>query len=132
MRKFVILFVGVAALMFANSVEALHTGWTADEGAEKLKNPFASDAGAVAEGKKIYEENCAKCHGAEGKGKGASSMSLQIELPDFSDKDMSHAETDGEWFWKIRTGQFEMPPFQLKIKDDEVWKVITYIRTLAK
>ena len=75
---------------------------------------------------------CATCHGISGRGGGASAGSLQIELPDFSNKEIAAQETDGEWFWKIRTGLFEMPPFQVILSDDDIWKVTTYVRTLAQ
>ncbi|GMT42157.1 MAG: hypothetical protein IEMM0002_0568 [bacterium] len=122
----------IAALAFAGNAGAVHTGWFAPDGAAELKNPFAKNGSAAAEGKKIFEYNCLKCHGPAGKADGWSAGSLQIELPDFSNKDVTSVESDGEWFWKVKTGQFEMPPFQLILKDDEVWKAIVYIRTLAK
>ncbi len=122
----------VLATAFSKNVEAVHTGWFAPDETARLKNPFDSKAGAVAEGKKIYDKNCAKCHGAKGKGDGVSAGSMQIELPDFTNKEVTSAETDGNWFWKTRTGQFEMPPFQLILKDEEIWKAIVYIRTMAK
>jgi len=118
--------------LFLENAMAVHTGWFAPDETASLKNPFISEKGAGAEGKKIYDKNCAKCHGLSGKGEGESAGSLQIELPDFSNKEVSMVESDGEWFWKIRTGQFEMPPFQLILKDDEVWKAIVHIRTLGK
>lgn len=117
--------------LMANA-EAVHNGWFAPDEVVDQKNPFLSHKGALAEGKKIYAEHCSKCHGPSGKADGASSGSLQIELPDFSDKEVTTVETDAAWFWKIRVGQFEMPPFQLVLKDDQVWKVIIYVRSLAK
>ncbi|VAX24435.1 hypothetical protein MNBD_NITROSPINAE04-1933 [hydrothermal vent metagenome] len=120
------------AFALLDNAEAIHTGWFAPDEVTGQKNPFLSDKGALAEGKKIYKKNCMKCHGPSGKGDGASAGSLQIELPDFSDKSITMEETDGAWFWKVRVGQFEMPPFQLILKDDQVWKAIIYVRSLAK
>jgi len=120
------------AFALIDNAEAIHNGWFAPDEVVGQKNPFLSDKGALAEGKKIYDKNCEKCHGPSGKGDGASAGSLQIELPDFSDKTITMEETDGAWFWKIRVGQFEMPPFQLILKNDQVWKSIIYVRSLAK
>lgn len=136
MRKIVAAAVTPAIIilfMFVNSAEAIHTGWFAPEWTTALKNKFAGKSDAVTKGKEIYEKNCLKCHGDHGKpNEGPSAGSLQIELPDFSNKEITTEETDGEWFWKIRTGQFEMPPFQIILSDDDVWKVIVHVRTLAK
>lgn len=120
------------ALTLITNAEAVHTGWFAPDEVVNEKNPLLGAKGALAEGKKIYADNCAKCHGASGKGDGASSGSLQIELPDFSNKEITTEETDAAWFWKIKVGQFEMPPYQLTLKDDQVWKAIIYVRSLAK
>ncbi|MEE8483193.1 MAG: c-type cytochrome [Nitrospinota bacterium] len=111
---------------------AVHTGWFADESASGIKNPVGSDAAAKKEGKNIYDQNCAKCHGEDGKGKGVSTASMQAELPDFTDKEIAGAETEGDWFWKVRVGLFEMPPFQLVLSDEEIWKAVSYIRTMSQ
>lgn len=132
-RKILTAILGFAlAIAMVSNAEALHTGWQAPDEATDLKNPFSSDKSAITQGKKIYDKQCAKCHGTGGKGDGYAAGSLQIELPDFTNKEITESETDGEWFWKVRTGQFEMPPFQLFLKDSDVWKVIVYTRTLAK
>ena len=135
MRKFVTAIVTVAVLtLFAlvGGAEAIHTGWFAPDWTSELKNKFAGKSDAVAAGKEIFKKNCAKCHGTSGGGGGASAGSLQIELPDFTNKEVTAEESDGDWFWKIRTGQFEMPPFQVILSDDDIWKVITHLRTLAQ
>lgn len=134
MRKGTVLFIIISAIIivFTSNSHAVHTGWFAPEYTKALKNPFVSQKGAAVVGKKIYDDACAKCHGDKGKADGYSAGSLQIELPDFSNKEVTIEETDGEWFWKVRTGQFEMPPFQMVLKDDEIWKVVIYLRTLAK
>lgn len=135
MRKIVAMAITVAVITlfaFVNSAQAIHTGWFAPDWASELKNRFAGKPDAAAAGKEIYKKNCDKCHGTSGQGGGASAGSLQIELPDFSNKEVTAEESDGEWFWKIKTGQFEMPPFQIILSDDDVWEVIVHIRTLAQ
>lgn len=120
------------AIVMVKSAEAMHTGWFAADYADEIKLPIPANSSNMEEGKKIFAENCAKCHGKSGKGDGWSSASMQVELPDLSDKAALDAESDGALFWKIRTGQFEMPPFQLVLKDEEIWKTVVYLRSLAK
>jgi cytochrome c len=36
--------------------------------AQKLKNPIASDASSIEDGRKLYQHHCASCHGPSGKG----------------------------------------------------------------
>jgi mono/diheme cytochrome c family protein len=126
------IFCLIALVVSASNVAAIHTGWGAPDETINIKNPYASKSSAASEGKKVYLENCEMCHGKNGKGDGSSALSLQIELPDFTDKEMTMLETDGQWFWKVRNGLFEMPPFQLALTDDQIWKSIVFIRTLVK
>src|SRR6266536_165555 len=44
--------------------------------AEKMKNPVAADATSLAAGQKLYDKNCASCHGATGKGEDRKSTRL--------------------------------------------------------
>ena len=45
-------------------------GWTIPQGAAQEANPIAVTPGVLAKGKKLYEDNCQKCHGKGGKGDG--------------------------------------------------------------
>ena len=40
-------------------------------------------------------------------------------------------DTDGEMMWKIKVGKKPMPSFADKLKDEEVWQVVAFVRTLA-
>lgn len=107
------------------------TTWFENEEARGWENPYASDAAALEVGEKIYMSQCIKCHGEEGRGGGVSMDSLQAKPPDFTNKLASLKRKDGESFWRIKTGKFEMPPFMLILSDDEIWKVVAYIRTMS-
>ena len=45
-------------------------GWTIPPGAAQEANPIAASPEVLAKGKKLYEDNCQKCHGKGGKGDG--------------------------------------------------------------
>lgn len=42
----------------------------------KVTEPWVANADMVTHGKKVYSQNCAMCHGAEGKGDGAAGAAL--------------------------------------------------------
>lgn len=81
-----------------------------------LKNPFAGDAAAVAEGKGLYEKNCAQCHGADLKG------DIGIALADLT-------KPEAEVFSTIFTGKESngMPGFGDALGKEKVWKIVSYI-----
>jgi mono/diheme cytochrome c family protein len=85
-------------------------------------NPLATDAGAAAAGAQTYTGKCAKCHGANGEGKGSH--------PSLRSQKMLDA-TPGELHWIIThgTGMHGMPGFG-KLSDDQRWQLVSYIKSL--
>ena len=58
----------VAAIATAqDSGEGPKRGWTIPPGAAQEANPIAVSPEVLAKGKKLYEDNCQKCHGKGGK-----------------------------------------------------------------
>jgi len=96
-------------------------------------------AGAVsasaADGKALYEKNCAKCHGADGKGetkmgkksgaKDYTSAKVQDEL---KDEDAIKAVNKG---YKNKDGKEVMKPAE-DLSDSDAKAVIAYMRTFKK
>lgn len=109
---------------------ALHEGhWEAPESARALKNPLASSAENLADGKALYEKSCEMCHGERGKGDGAMAEMLKAQPADLSLAFKS--DTEGELFWKVSTGRDPMPAFGKKLSREEIWKAIMYAKTIA-
>jgi Cytochrome C oxidase, cbb3-type, subunit III len=48
---------------------------------------------------------------------------------------IDHGSTDGEIFDSIKNGvapDFNMVPFKDQLKDEEIWNVVNYVRSIAK
>lgn len=90
----------------------------------------SSDPDAL--GAYIYEQNCASCHGAEGRGDGSVAMSSGIEVPDFTDPTTANEQLYTEWVNTIRYGRLEsfMPPWQNSLTEDEILAVANYTYTM--
>ena len=101
--------------------------------AAKLTNPVAATPESVAAGKQGYGRNCAPCHGVTAEG--GPGNDLIPAAPDLTDDMWDHGSTDGEVFDAIRNGvapDFNMIPWKDKLKDDDVWNVVNYLRSIAK
>ncbi len=85
-------------------------------------NPFAGNAEAVAAGRNLFLNNCAKCHGQNATGKG-SRPSLRSER-------LQHA-TDGEIAWILRNGNpYKGMPSWGGLPEQERWQIVAYLRSL--
>ena len=78
MNRFMVGSLGLAAALVAAVAVAQEAdggggsrrGWTIPPGAAQEQNPVAASPEVIAKGKKLYEDNCQKCHGKTGKGDG--------------------------------------------------------------
>ena len=106
--------------------------WPVPDNAKNMKNPVASNAESIAEGKTLYATHCKSCHGSKGLGDGTKAAQLKTEPGDFSTADFQ-SQSDGTIFYKSTEGRDDMPSFKKKIPDaDDRWNVVNYIRTLKK
>lgn len=88
---------------------------------------------AMQEGQEIYNIYCAICHGDSGNGKGVLAAErygyptivsiLQSRIMD---------QPDGELFNTITLGKNTMGPYGSKIRVEDRWKVVMYVRALQR
>src|SRR5271154_5468710 len=87
-------------------------------------NPVAKDPGAAETGRWTFRIFCAPCHGirADG-GRG----------PDLTLGTYSAGDRDGDLFRVIARGVpgTEMAAYAGRIQDDEIWRLVAYIRSVA-
>ncbi len=100
---------------------------------DTIKNPVKADESSVAKGGLLYQKHCAVCHGEKADGVGPSAEGFDVEPWSFVDGTIDDL-SDGFLFQQIKNGGvwFEMPPFTLGMKDEEIWSVINYLRSLKK
>lgn len=98
-----------------------------------LRSPYAGSPNAAAAGRGIYNQNCAACHGFDGR---ANTPLAQIAYP----KPPANFRlpryvgfTDGQWFNKVAQGVpgTRMPRWELTLNDDQIWYVVEYLKSLA-
>jgi mono/diheme cytochrome c family protein len=95
---------------------------------------YAADA---EEGKKLYGQFCASCHGQSGKGDGPAAAALNPKPRNHTDKEYMSQMSDDEMLKVIKNGGASvgksplMPPWGASLKDDQIQDVIAYIRSLC-
>ena len=122
----------VAVLAFACAGRFVVAQGNAD--AAKIKNPVKSSAESIEAGKTTYNKYCKFCHNEGGTGNGALAPK-DTHPPSLIDATWDHGSTDGEIFTNIKNGvapEFNMVPFKDKLKDDDIWNVVNYIRSIKK
>ena len=145
MRSLFALFVSVAALS-AWTVGMSAQGSTSAPAAQHeagehhhaeaaaLKNPVKATPESIAAGKTLYTAQCATCHGETGKGDGKMAANIPEPKPtSLIDAAWKHGSTDGEIFTLIKDGSkgTGMRGFGARMKPDDLWNVVNYLRALA-
>ena len=136
MKNLKSFFTGSMALMLGFSiitgnVIAQPKPWTAPAEYKTKKNPIANDEASNKAGMALYNKNCASCHGKAGLGDGVKARMLKDFPGDFSGAAFQN-QTDGEHFYKTKSGKGEMPKYEGKLTDDDIWNIVNYMRTLKK
>ena len=105
--------------------------WEVPEEFKNMDNPVKADSTSILTGESLYKKLCASCHGKSGLGDGVVARTLLTFPGDFSGE-YYQSQTDGEHFYKTKTGRDEMPKYESKLTDEEIWHVINYMRTFGK
>jgi mono/diheme cytochrome c family protein len=96
-----------------------------------MKSAVKTSDASVQAGEALYKKNCASCHGKTGLGDGAKAKTLDTFPGDFSSAAFQ-SQGDGTLFYQIKIGREDMPKFDKKIEDSDIWNMINYLRTLKK
>jgi mono/diheme cytochrome c family protein len=106
-----------------------------------LKNPYnPSQADRVAEGKELFQSySCSGCHGGTGGGGMCPPVNGEVWFYGLEDDTLFRLVTLGsvgmqqQGFDRLGGQGLQMPPFGALIKsDDELWKILTWIRSVYK
>lgn len=105
--------------------------WPVPDKDKNAKNAVAKSDASTKAGLALYTKNCASCHGKAGLGDGVKARALKTFPGDFSKADYQN-QTDGELFFKTKAGRGEMPKYEGKLADNDIWNIVNYTRTFKK
>ena len=86
-----------------------------------------------ADGSAVYGDNCAKCHGDDGKGQ--TKMGQKLQVRDYTDAKVQESFTDDQGFKAVKEGLKKDDQTLMKaydLPDADIKAVITYMRTFKK
>lgn len=96
------------------------------------RSPLSPTPATVSMGGKLYEENCASCHGKRGTGDGTEGRSLTPSPALLAWMIQRPVAVDEYLLWTISDGgaafKTAMPAFKDTLSRDEIWQVIAYMR----
>lgn len=95
------------------------------------RNPIPRNAASVARGRALFQNDCAVCHGAEGRGDGPAAAGLPGKPDDLGRIAPPPIFPDGVVAYRIRNGTGFMPAFKATLAENEVWDLLNFIRSLA-
>jgi mono/diheme cytochrome c family protein len=100
--------------------------------AARKENPVKPTAESLARGKKQYGIDCAMCHGKDGAGKGDVAVDMKLNMHDESNPATLKDVSDGALFYIIQSGKNQMPPEGNRVKDENIWDMVNYIRSFTR
>lgn len=103
-----------------------------------VRTASATPTTAATDGKQLYAQWCAGCHGATGKGDGPNAKALPVKPAKHADATAMSARSDNALFDTIEAGgaimnkHHRMPAFGGSLGTTEIRALVQYIRTLCK
>jgi mono/diheme cytochrome c family protein len=131
MKTLKLIFLSSAMLILSASLVAQPKPWTVPANFKSMKNPVAKGDASNKAGMAKYNSMCQSCHGKTGLGDGVKARALKDFPGDFSKADFQ-GQSDGDLFFKTKMGRGEMPKYEGKLTDDEIWNVVNFMRTFKK
>jgi mono/diheme cytochrome c family protein len=113
---------GLAVAAGAQVNQAVNQDWLQKVPAKERAraNPYAGKPAAIAGGKRLFEEHCAQCHGADLAGT-PGKPSLRTPVVEQA--------TEGELFWLLKNGDVRhgMPTWS-SLPEPERWEIVGYLK----
>lgn len=127
---FVSLLAAIWVADFSASAQEEHNHAHSPASAEKLKNPLAANSANIAAGRALYNQNCASCHGQDGKSRTGVAAAMKVRPTNLAGPAMK-SRKDGDIYWVVTNGitRSGMPAFK-KLTANQRWQVTLYVKHL--
>ncbi len=96
------------------------------------RNPVGKAAAVVGQGRTLFAEHCASCHGAGGRGGAEAGRDLDPPAPELTHIVGMPMATDAFFLWTLADGGealgTAMPAFKEVLSRQEIWAIVSYMR----
>src|SRR5574337_1199595 len=101
--------------------------------AENLKNPQSAIPEVIRQGREIYVQSCAICHGADAHAATELGRAMYPPAMDLTSPHVQH-RNDAELFWIIQNGVrlTGMPSWKSSLSETDTWKLVHFIHDLPR
>ena len=123
-RKLSYLILSILLLSFASGYA--QDDWIVPDNEKGRLSKFEFDDQAREAGENLYMFNCRSCHGIPGQGNYLATLD---PAPGDPATDKIQHNSDGELYYKLKTGKGQMPSFRNVLSPNQIWQVIAYLRS---
>ena len=95
-------------------------------------NPYQGSSTSVARGEALWVQHCFVCHGADGVGDGPVAAQLPVKPKDLTLIALPPIFPDGIVAFRIAYGKNTMPAWGEAFSPDEIWDLVSFIRSKSK
>jgi caa(3)-type oxidase subunit IV len=130
---FLAIFIVLTAtdLFFRGDVNVPKGALASSGGASKLKDPWVSRPELVDKGKETFQQLCATCHGAQGRGDGPAAAGLNPKPRNFAVADgWKNGRKVSQIYKTLREGLNTMPSFSTEPEDTR-WALAHFVQSLG-
>lgn len=94
-----------------------------------IAKPATAQTGNAANGQKIFQEHCEKCHAKDGSG--STNFGKALRAADLRSADVQK-KSDADFYTQIEKGKKNMPSFAANLDKAQINDVIAYVREFGK
>jgi mono/diheme cytochrome c family protein len=87
---------------------------------------LASDKSKTKDARKLYKQNCVKCHGTDGTGE--TTFGQIVGAADFTDSEWQKRVDDQRLLNSMTYGRGQMPSFGKKFSKEQIITLLAYVR----
>lgn len=129
LKCFTLLVAAFACCAYLLSMSLAVTATGQHKQASQQNSSTVSSAQLV-RAKIVFTQNCARCHGADGRGDTA--LGIDLDASDLTDADWHKKVSDKRIMQSITKGRALMPAFGKKLSTDDIMALCVYVRSLKK